>query len=55
MVDGFLPTIETVLLFVKFADGLTDCGWLVCDETDENRKPDGFDDILSKLAINRSH
>lgn len=39
-----------VVFFAKFADDLTGgCGWAVWDDTDENRRPDGFDDILPKM------
>lgn len=40
-----------VVLVVVVVD-LVGCDWLVCDETDENRKPDGFDDILPKFLRN---
>lgn len=42
-----------VLFFALKSVGLVGCGWLVCDETDENRKPDGFDDILPTIVALR--
>lgn len=42
IVDGFFP-IDIVA--AVFGGCGCDC-WLVCDEADEYKRPDGFDDII---------